>query len=361
MLQKLLLGLFIFFTSMLFSQDLITNGGFEDYEKCPYDLGKLNCEGWTNSSKGTSPDLFSTCAHKTSKSHPNWVGVKPASGNCFGGIVIYADKVDYRESITNEFTEPMKKGKTYTLTFKVGIPYICRWKNDNIHLYFTEKPLFQIGEKFINQEKPILFSIKDAPIDGGWKTYNYKYTAKGGEKYLSFGNYNGHKETAVNVIDSHNSKLHKKEFNHSYIVIDDVSIPIQKEEKVAEKKTKVEPKKEEKKEEPRSFTLRNIKFDLNAATINDKNIPELDTIAQILNDNEKLKVTITGHTDNQGNAQYNQELSKKRAVSVAQILKQKGIPESRIRTIGKGDQEPVASNDTEKGRAQNRRVEITLE
>ena len=362
MLQKLLLGLFMLCLPPLYSQNLIKNGGFEKYERCPYDLGKLDCEGWRNSSKGTSPDLFSYCAHKTSKSHPNWVGIKPASGKCFAGIVVYAHKIDYRESITNEFTEPMEAGKTYTVTFKVGIPYICRWKNDNIHLYFTEKPLFQIGDEFVNKEKPILFSIKDAPIDGGWKTYTYQYTAKGGEKYLSFGNYNNHKETKVSIIDSHDSKLHKKEYNHSYIAIDDVSIPIQQKEKVVEKtEPKIENKPEPKKEEPRSFTLRNIKFDVDAATISDKNIPELDTVAQIMQENKTLKVKVTGHTDNKGSSEYNQKLSKQRANAVAEILIQKGVPENRIQTFGKGDQDPIESNETEKGRAQNRRVEITIE
>lgn len=344
------------------TQNLITNGGFEEFERCPYDLGKFSPEGWTNSSKGTTPDLFSTCAHEKAKSNPNWIYTPPASGESFAGIVIYAHKIDYRESITNEFTSPMEEGKKYTLSFKISIPYIARWRNDNIHLYFTEKPLFQIGDRFINQEKPILFSIKDAPTDGEWKEYTYTYTAKGGEKYLSFGNYNNHDETKVHLLDDRNSKLHKKEYNHSYIVIDDVSIPTSKtpkEEKREEKKTS--PVEKPKKDEPQSFTLRNIKFDVNAATISDKKIPELDTVATIMKKNIKLKAKITGHTDNQGNPSYNLKLSKERAEAVASILIEKGISKERIIALGKGDQKPVASNDTEKGRAQNRRVEITIE
>ena len=360
MIKELLTVVYIVLFGLVgLNQNLITNGGFEKFQKCPYDLGSFTPEGWINSSKGTSPDLFSKCAHEKVKSHPNWIFTEPASGKSFAGIVIYAHKIDYRESITNTFSEPMKEGKTYTLTFKISIPYISRWRNDNIHLYFTEKPLFQIGDKFINTEKPILFSIKDAPMNGKWKEYIFKYTAKGGEQHLSIGNYNNHDDTKVEKIDERNTKLHRKEYNHSYIAIDDVSILTKKEVK----NTKKEPEKpkEINKEEVRSFTLRNIKFELNAATINDKNIPELDTIAKIMKDKPNLKAVITGHTDNQGDVDYNKKLSKKRAHSVAKILMQKGVKEERIETIGKGDENPLQSNDTEKGRAQNRRVEITIE
>ena len=73
-----------------------------------------------------------------------------------------------------------------------------------------------------------------------------------------------------------------------------------------------------------------------------------------------LMVMIVGHSDNDCKPSQNRKLSKERADKVKAMLVSKGIPSSRIHTIGKGDTEPVATNDTEEGRSQNRRIEISI-
>ncbi|MFN3846754.1 MAG: OmpA family protein, partial [Paracoccaceae bacterium] len=67
-----------------------------------------------------------------------------------------------------------------------------------------------------------------------------------------------------------------------------------------------------------------------------------------------------GHTDNTGSAAYNYDLSQRRANSVANVLSQNGVPAGRITTIGRGFDQPIASNASAQGRAQNRRVEIII-
>lgn len=71
-------------------------------------------------------------------------------------------------------------------------------------------------------------------------------------------------------------------------------------------------------------------------------------------------IEVIGHTDNVGEAAYNQDLSQRRAVAVAEVLRNSGVPSGRITTYGRGEDAPVASNQTEYGRAQNRRVEIII-
>lgn len=71
-------------------------------------------------------------------------------------------------------------------------------------------------------------------------------------------------------------------------------------------------------------------------------------------------IQILGHTDNEGDATYNQVLSERRANAVADVLMAEGVPFRRIETIGRGEDQPVASNLTAEGRAQNRRVEIVI-
>jgi outer membrane protein OmpA-like peptidoglycan-associated protein len=81
---------------------------------------------------------------------------------------------------------------------------------------------------------------------------------------------------------------------------------------------------------------------------------------QALRDQPTLQTQIVGHTDSVGSDAYNMRLSQRRAESVATYLVQQGVPRQNIKTDWRGKREPIASNATAAGRAQNRRVEITL-
>ena len=83
-------------------------------------------------------------------------------------------------------------------------------------------------------------------------------------------------------------------------------------------------------------------------------------LKEIMAKNPDIKVTVTGHTDNVGKAAMNLNLSKRRAENIKKMLVEKGIDGNRIQTFGKGETEPIESNDTEAGRAKNRRIEITI-
>ena len=87
---------------------------------------------------------------------------------------------------------------------------------------------------------------------------------------------------------------------------------------------------------------------------------DLRTVAQSLNDYPQSRVQVLGHTDNTGSADYNLDLSQRRAGAVAGQLISYGVDAGRIRTIGLGEDQPIATNLTAEGRAQNRRVEIVI-
>lgn len=72
------------------------------------------------------------------------------------------------------------------------------------------------------------------------------------------------------------------------------------------------------------------------------------------------RIEVVGHTDNTGSAAYNQDLSQRRAVAVADVLRNSGVPSARITAYGRGEDAPIASNQTPSGQAQNRRVEIII-
>ena len=105
--------------------------------------------------------------------------------------------------------------------------------------------------------------------------------------------------------------------------------------------------------------LYGIYFDTDKAEIKPESEPTLQEIAKLLRQHPKLKLYVVGHTDNVGDPNYNLELSRRRAKAVVQALVSKhGIAADRLWPVGVGLFAPVASNDTEEGRAKNRRVEL---
>jgi OmpA-OmpF porin, OOP family len=106
--------------------------------------------------------------------------------------------------------------------------------------------------------------------------------------------------------------------------------------------------------------LQNIFFDVGKFDLKDKSKTELNKITRFLNDNPKVKVEISGHTDNVGAPQYNKQLSEKRAQSVFQYLVTSGIDSKRLVPKGYGQEKPVSSNDSEAGRQTNRRIEFKI-
>ena len=96
------------------------------------------------------------------------------------------------------------------------------------------------------------------------------------------------------------------------------------------------------------------------AKIRPASIPLLEEAAAKLNERGNLGVVIEGHSDSKGTTDYNIRLSQRRAEAVRNYLVKLGVDQGRMVVIGKGASEPIASNDTREGRAQNRRVVITV-
>ncbi len=103
-----------------------------------------------------------------------------------------------------------------------------------------------------------------------------------------------------------------------------------------------------------------IHFETDKADITPYSRPLVKKFADFLLKNKGSQVLITGHTDWRGSNYYNMVLSKKRAESVRKALIEYGVSPSRLETAGKGEEEPIATNKTEEGMAQNRRIEVTL-
>lgn len=104
----------------------------------------------------------------------------------------------------------------------------------------------------------------------------------------------------------------------------------------------------------------NVTFGTDEAGLRPQFFEVLDSVALVLNEYQKTIIEVAGHTDSTGPESYNQSLSERRASAVAQYLKSQGIMDQRIVTRGYGERYPIGDNTTAAGRAENRRVELTL-
>jgi outer membrane protein OmpA-like peptidoglycan-associated protein len=107
------------------------------------------------------------------------------------------------------------------------------------------------------------------------------------------------------------------------------------------------------------LTLSGTNYDVNAAVLSESGQKALNDVAESLKNFPEVNITIEGYTDSDGSEAYNQDLSERRAKSARDYLVRRGVPGTRITAYGLGEANPVASNDTSEGRAQNRRVVLT--
>jgi len=108
------------------------------------------------------------------------------------------------------------------------------------------------------------------------------------------------------------------------------------------------------------IVIKNILFNTGKSTLKPESFKELDKLVSLLEKNPKVRIEVSGHTDNIGSASINKKISKERALTVKNYLVSRGIEQDRIEYQGYGFDQPIAPNDTPEGREQNRRVEIKV-
>ena len=111
---------------------------------------------------------------------------------------------------------------------------------------------------------------------------------------------------------------------------------------------------------PDVIILRNVFFDTGKSILKPQSYPELNKLVKVLQRRASMEIELAGHTDSIGSDEYNLQLSSNRAEAVRQYLISKGISPSRINAVGYGKNQPIDTNGTETGRANNRRTEVRI-
>jgi len=109
-----------------------------------------------------------------------------------------------------------------------------------------------------------------------------------------------------------------------------------------------------------TMRLDNLIFPQGKSVIDPKSFDELDEVAQMMKENSKMVIQLEGHTDNQGSAKANMELSESRVEAVKKYLVSKGIAKDRVKTKALGGSQPLSNEMTQEARARNRRVEMRI-
>ncbi len=364
-MKNIISFLFLFILNITFSQNLVLNPSFEIIKDCPYSLGEFNnlVKNWSTPNWSTT-DYFNNCSQKAG--FVNYNGIqKSKTGNGYAGMYFYTDK-NYREYVQGTLSQTLEEGKKYKVTFYISLADESSYAIKAIKVLFSEEKLkvtFRSKniEKVINPNKAtkkkfqlysnsenIFFSDKN-----NWMKFTFQFTAKGYENYFSIGNFNTNSKTKKEKI------LSQSPYFFSYYYIDDVSVePLEKEiTKAIIVKGKI---KKKQLEENKIHTFKNVLFDFDKSELLEVSLEELNQLYKYLENNPNFKVEIYGHTDDDGTQKRNEQLSKERAKAVSNYLISKGLNKNRITWFGFGSSKPIATNKTEDGQAQNRRVEFKL-
>ena len=238
-------SLFIIFETK--SQNLVFNPSFEIYENCPNYTTEKSVDklipGWFLPTRGTS-DYFNSCSRFQVNVPNNFIGHMYAKdGQAYAGIILIEKpaqdsikykKINYREYLQTELNEPLVQGESYEVKFYYAIATYSTYAVNNIGIYISKdgikqkrspkvlkySPQIKANTSFINTTKDIWFEVSDTLI------------ARGGEKYLTIGNFYIDTNTQYLILDISDIRksLHKtiKDNKIAYYYIDMVSVTIVK-------------------------------------------------------------------------------------------------------------------------------------
>ncbi|GAB4261750.1 MAG: hypothetical protein Kow0079_18110 [Vicingaceae bacterium] len=342
--------LLLIFMFNLSSQNLVRDGGFEDYKKCPQgvtrQISDFKLKNWYIPTKGTT-DYFNRCSIKKWVNIPaNDLGYQDThSGNGYVGF-LSAILGNEREYIQSELIEPLINGEEYHVEFWVSLADYSMYAIGQIGVFFSTEKLTSNNAGPLNVT-PQIFAEKPILDTANWVKISGIYKASGGEKYLTIGSFSTNKKDFVKT----GRKKYPKQ-KAAYYFIEDVIV------KPLEEKNLINNVVQIKLNTP--IILQNITFETGKSTLKSSSFNELDSLVNLLQRNPTYKIKITGHTDDVGKEEDNLKLSEDRAKAVANYLIEKGILKERITYKGLGSSKPISREQTEESRSKNRRVEFTI-
>lgn len=332
-----------FFLPPLSAQNLVPNPSFEEAANISnkwsgtFSTFNRNTKLWESPTQG-SPDLiFAKVKDSMFPPRKNFdvAPHEPRTGLFMVGLKTYGcqnNNLHCKEYLQIKLSEPLIKGEEYYFEYWVN-PLRTGIKVNKLGIALSPQRIKDLG---LIGLLPLPYhyesdEIYNAPVNE-WKKVSGKFTASESLAYLLIGSFVAD-EVTLSVKEENG-------LDYSYYLIDDVLLrPINYRPQVA--------------------ILSDVAFEFNKSDLSTQAYPVLEEVFAKMKKEESLYLKITGHTSNEGNEEYNLDLSVDRGIAVADYLVKKGIPDERILSRGGvGSQQPLVPNDSEENRRKNRRVEI---
>ncbi len=349
------------------AQNLVENGDFETKAYCPgnFNQQQLNTiAGWWQATDGT-PDYFHACSQKVGVPKNVFGEESAGSGEGYAGLVTYStgNTRNYREYLQTKLSRPLVAGELVCIEMKISAADYCYYVTDGIGLILSKEKISSNAQTTLAMKSTMgnpKFNMLDEAQ--GWMLLSDIYKAEGGEQYVTIGNFRMDRD--LKVIKRTEKMGAKGNSTWAYIYIDDVAVkPVQKKEDCScenEYLTSIAVDPPLELSEYNKVKLDAVLFDFDQDVLTDTAKIQLQEIYGLLKKNRAMYMEISGFTDIVGPDGYNLELSKRRAQRVIDYLKEKGIAEERLQLTFFGKQNPIADNESDEGRHQNRRVEFQI-
>jgi len=331
--------------------NIIPNPGFEKISGVPekwFYTGKdfdLVFEDW-KSPTAASPDVYHEQIHVPAYwKERGFDDISPFRGKSKIGITMYGcnqGKLHCREYITVTLLDSLVIGQEYYLSMWVA-PMLKGIQIDEMQVAFDIKPTTAIDDRLL-ELKP--FYNLPMKLQKDWQRIEIRFFAETEATCLTIGNFKN--DLSTHVIKSTTDLTQA----FAYYYIDELSMfkipPILHREVITPYDSGTLAAQE--------VLLKDIYFDFDQIKLLPNSYLELNKLLKLLTEMPKMRINLTGHTDRIGTYEYNIRLSKRRAQAVADFLARHYIDPSRINVRGMGFERPVATNENEQGRKQNRRV-----
>jgi outer membrane protein OmpA-like peptidoglycan-associated protein len=333
--------------------NLVMNGSFETTDGKVKGRAEYDRADSISSSNNTTIDLYSTEACGSDFDVPqNYMGNQGSkTGNNYVGITAFYGQESilpnetgyqrYTEYIQFPLTQPLVAGKAYTVTFHVSLAERSAYAVSGLGVYFTNAKLDVENNAYLDVVPDIIAANVVTNTD--WGVFSATYVASGGERYMTLGCFDDY--MVVQKVIPENTNNSRK----AYYFVDDVSVApaLLGNNDLAMLILSGS-----------CYQLSNLSFETDKAVILPESFTELNALADFLRAHPSINVYIDGHTDKVGTDDHNAQLSKDRAVAVRTYLVDAGVADSRLKTRGYGESQPI--DNTENASATNRRVEITI-
>ena len=336
-------------------RNLVTNPSFEITRTCPrFNESIRLVEGWERSHL-FSADYFHRCASANQRmslgAPKNMFGYQePRTGDAYAGLSFC------NELLVAQLIRPMVKDSVYFVEFFVSLSDTSNVGTRYFGMYISHRPIryvhdnWELISQFILDHTPQIRNPRERYLidKENWTSISGFYTAKGGERHIAIGGFYPYNDSLVYVLNAARPlrNVYRGWEKHlGYYYVDDVSIiPVG-----IDWQTEI------------NYILRHVYFDFDEIALLPESVDELTRLTEHLNNHPTYHISMRGHTDIFGTDVYNDGLANRRAQAVARWLIDVGeISPQRITLSGAGSSEPIADNETEEGRALNRRVEFVL-